>query len=44
MSKEERKSMVSKEEKMSIRQQCVLLGLYRTSLYYTASEETAENL
>lgn len=44
MSKEERKSMVSKEEKLSIRQQCVLLGLCRTSLYYTASEETAENL
>ena len=31
-------------EKLSIRQQCVLLGLCRTSLYYTASEETAENL
>ena len=36
--------MVSKEEKLSIRRQCVLLGLCRTSLYYTASEETAENL
>ena len=44
MSKEERKRMVSKEEKLSIRQQCVLLGLCRTSLYYTESEETAENL
>ena len=44
MSKEERKRMVSKDEKLSIRQQCVLLGLCRTSLYYTASEETAENL
>lgn len=44
MSKEERKRMVSKEEKLSIRQQCVLLGLCRTSLYYTSLEETAENL
>ena len=44
MSKEERKKLVSKDEKLSIRQQCVLLGLCRTSLYYTASEETAENL
>ena len=44
MSKEERKRMVSKDERLSIRQQCVLLGLCRTSLYYTASEETAENL
>ena len=44
MSKEERKRMVSKDEKLGVRQQCVLLGLCRTSLYYTASEETAENL
>lgn len=44
MSKEERKSMVSREEKLSIRQQCVLLGLCRTSMYYTPSEETVENL
>ena len=44
MNKEERKRMVSKDEKLSVRQQCVLLGLCRTSLYYTASEETAENL
>ena len=36
--------MVSKDEKLGVRQQCVLLGLCRTSLYYTASEETAENL
>ena len=36
--------MVSKEERLSVRQQCVLLGLCRTSLYYTATEETAENL
>lgn len=37
-------AMVSKEDKLSIRQQCLLLGLCRTSLYYTPSEETPENL
>lgn len=37
-------SLVSKDEKLSVRQQCVLLGLCRTSLYYTPSEESEENL
>ena len=43
MSMKERKAMVSKEE-LSVRQQCDLLGLCRTSLYYTPSVETEENL
>lgn len=43
-SKEERKAMVSKEERLSMRQQCALLGLCRTSLYSPPSEEMAENL
>ena len=37
-------AMVSREEKLSVRQQCLLLGLCRTSLYYTPSGETPENL
>jgi putative transposase len=44
MSVKERKAMVSKEEKLNVRRQCDLLGLCRASLYYTPSEETAENL
>ena len=44
MSVKERKAMVSKEEELSVRQQCDLLGLCRTSLYYTPSVESAENL
>ena len=44
MSKKERKSMVSKEENLSVRQQYVLFGQCSTSLDYTLSEETVEDL
>ena len=36
--------MVDSTEKMSIRQQCTLLGLCRSSLYYTPATENEENL
>ena len=34
MSKEERKSMVSREEKLSIRQQCVLLLVFVLVIFF----------
>jgi len=44
MSLEQRCGMVSKEEKLSVRQQCVLLGLCRATFYYTPSKESDDNL
>ena len=40
----ERKEMVEKEEEVSVRHQCELLGVCRSMLYYTPSVETEENL
>ena len=36
--------MVSKEQKLSVRRQCVLLTLARSNLYYEPKDESAENL
>lgn len=44
MSVQERCEMVSEVEKLSIRQQCVLLGLCRATFYYTPAKESEENL
>lgn len=38
------KLLLKKEEKMSIRQQCSLLGINRSSTYYKAKGENKENL
>ena len=44
MSVGQRCGMVSKEERLSIRRQCVLLGLCRATFYYTPASESDENL
>ncbi len=44
MSLEERCEKVSSSEKLSIRRQCVLLGLCRATFYYTSASESEENL
>lgn len=44
MSKESREMCVEKEHKLSVRHQCLLLGLCRGSIYYTPSTESEENL
>lgn len=44
MSVQERCGMVSQGERLSIRQQCVLLGICRSTFYYTHSTESEENL
>ena len=44
MSVEQRCGIVSKEERLSIRRQCVLLGLCRATFYYTPASESDENL
>ena len=36
--------MVSKDHKLSVRRQCVLLTLVRSNLYYDPKGESAENL
>ena len=36
--------MIEKDNELSIRHQCKLLGLHRSGLYYTPSTESAENL
>ena len=36
--------MVSKDHKLSVRRQCALLTLTRSSLYYEPKGESAENL
>ena len=36
--------MVSKDHKLSVRRQCVLLTLVRSNLYYDPKSESAENL
>ena len=36
--------MVSKDHKLSVRRQCVLLTLARSTLYYQPKGESAENL
>ena len=36
--------MVSKDHKLSVRRQCVLLTLVRSNLYYVPKGESAENL
>ena len=36
--------MVSKEHKLSVRRQCVLLTLARSNLHYEPKSESAENL
>src|SRR5947209_220232 len=42
---EARRSQVDwSEENLSVRQQCELLGLNRSTVYYTPAEETEENL
>jgi putative transposase len=40
----EKKAMIETGIKLSIRQQCFLLSLCRSNLYYTPSQESAENL
>lgn len=44
MSTEERKSKILKDEEISVLRQCNLLGLCRSSLYYTPATESEENL
>ena len=41
MSVGQRCGMVSKEERLSIRRQCVLLGLCRATFYYTPARTLA---
>ncbi len=40
----ELKEYISHEEKLSIRKQCNLLGISRSSVYYYLVEESDENL
>ena len=40
----QRRELVESSEKLSLRQQCELLGLARSSLYYEVRPETSENL
>jgi len=45
MTKQEKLAMIDKNHKnLSLRQQCKLLELYRSNLYYVASQESEENL
>ena len=44
MSRKEREMCIEKESGLSVRHQCVLLGLCRGTLYYTPSMESEENL
>lgn len=44
MSVQERRSMVSSDERLSLRQQCILLGLCRSTFYYTPATESEDNL
>jgi len=44
MSVQERRSMVSSDGRLSLRQQCILLGLCRSTFYYTPATESKENL
>lgn len=39
-----RRSLVDPDEEMSVRTQCRLLGVTRSTLYYKACQESAENL
>jgi putative transposase len=40
----EKRAMIEPGIKLSIRQQCMLLCLCRSNLYYTPSQESEENL
>ena len=44
MSLEDKKALIMSEDKLSIRRQCVLLSLNRSSYYLEPCEETQENL